>query len=111
MRAPHLTGTGLISCLGLANPIVSSGLSMLVSFDLVEEGGVSLDRSEVGVSSNAGLLRDCTVVGGVGLSFGCRRSTGAGPSECGGVVESGRGCNREEETRNVHMEGLHTYFT
>ena len=44
---------------------------MLVSFDLAEDGGVPLDRSEVGVASNAGLTPDCTVVvGGAELILG-----------------------------------------
>lgn len=76
----YLTATGLSSCLGLANPTLSSGLSMLASFDLAE-GGVPLGRSEVGVTSKAGLLTDICVVGGAELNFGCGCGTRIGSSE------------------------------
>ena len=45
---PHLTGVGLMSCFGI--PTDSSGLSILVSFDLAEEGGVPRERRKVGVA-------------------------------------------------------------
>ena len=68
-----------MSCFG--TPTNSSGLSMLVSFDLVDEGGVDL----VGVTSNAGLLVDGTLLlvveTGVTLGCCCGRGTGDGSSE------------------------------
>lgn len=73
-----LTGVGLMSCLG--TPTDSSGLSMLVSFDLAEVGGVPL----VGVTLNAGLLVDGTLpllADEMGLTLGCGRVMGDGSSE------------------------------
>jgi hypothetical protein len=74
----HLIGVGLMSCFG--TPTDNSGLSMLVSFDLVELGGVPL----VGVTSNAGLLVDGTLLllaVVAGLTHDCGRGTGDGSSE------------------------------
>ena len=53
---------------------------MLASFDLVDEGGVAL----VGVTSNAGLLVDGTLLlveTGVTLDCCCRCGTGDGSSK------------------------------
>ena len=64
-----------------------------MSLDLVEEGGVPLDLSDVGVTSKAGLLIDDTVVvGGAEFILGWGRGKMTDSSDCGGVVESGRGC-------------------
>ena len=67
-----------MSCFG--TPTESSGLSMLVSFDLAAVGGVPL----VGVTSNAGLLVDGTLLllgGETGLTLGCGCGTGDGSSK------------------------------
>ena len=50
---------------------------MLVSFDLVELGGVPLK----GVTSNAGLFVDGTLPLLAGLTHDCGRGTGDGSSE------------------------------
>ena len=77
----HLTGVGLISCFG--TPTDSFGLSMLVSLDLAEEGGVPRERREVGVTSNAGLPVDgpLLLVVTTGLTLGCGRGTREGSSK------------------------------
>ena len=109
-KISHLRGTGFSSCFGLAFPTFSSGLSMLSSIDLVEEGGVPFDL-KVGVTSNAGLLTEGAVVGGAELILGCGRGKRTRSSECGGVVESGCGWGERGACRRVarsrHNDLLH----
>ena len=71
---------------------------MLSSFDLAMEGGVPFIL-RVGVTSNAGLLREGALMGGAELILGCGRGKSTRSSECEGVVESGCGWRERERER------------